>query len=317
MSAEGFRGDYELILVNDASPDGSWARIRELAAAHVQVRGVCLRKNFGQHSATMAGLHFVRGQIVVILDDDLQHPPREITKLVAAIDSGYDVCYTRYQHRKHALWKRAGSWFNDRVATLFLKKPPGLYLSSFKGMRREVADEVVKYDGPYAYLDGLILEVTRSITAVDIEHQDRLEGEGNYNLRRSVSLWLKMTTGFSIFPLRIATVSGFTLAALSLVFIAIIIVNRLAHPEWPAGWASLIATILFVGGVQTFCVGMLGEYLGRAYLKINGKPQFVIRETTDGSRPRDAADARRGAVDPQAGAERSSPPFLRSTASSA
>ena len=209
MAAEGFAGDFELILVNDASPDNSWDVIRRLAASHAFVRGVCLRKNFGQHSATMAGLNHVRGAIAVILDDDLQHPPRDISNIVRAIESGYDVCYTRYRSRKHALWKRLGSRFNDRVATLFLKKPSGLYLSSFKGMRRDIVDEVIKYDGPYAYLDGLILEVTRSITSVEIEHQERLEGRGNYNLRRSVSLWLKMTTGFSILPLRIATVAGF------------------------------------------------------------------------------------------------------------
>jgi undecaprenyl-phosphate 4-deoxy-4-formamido-L-arabinose transferase len=280
MVASGFDGRFELVLVNDSSPDDSWRVIRELAKAHPFIKGISLRKNFGQHSATMAGLNHARGEIVVVMDDDLQHPPAEIRKIVDAIESGYDVCYTRYAGRQHARWKIAGSWFNDRVATAFLDKPKGLYLSSFKAMRREVVQEVVKYDGPYAYLDGLILETTRSITAVEIVHQARLEGQGNYNLKRSVSLWLRMFTGFSIFPLRIATISGFVLAGLSLVVIAVILIKRLQHPEWPAGWASLIAAILFVGGVQTFCVGMLGEYLGRAYLKINGKPQYVVRETT-------------------------------------
>ena len=281
MAGAGFAADaYELILVNDSSPDDSWRVIRALAKDHPFVRGVSLRKNFGQHSATMAGLHYVRGRTVVIMDDDLQHPPSEIRNMIAALDAGFDVCYTRYGGRQHAAWKVLGSRFNDAVATRVLKKPKGLYLSSFKAMRREIADEVVKYDGPFAYLDGLILETTRSITAIDIEHQPRREGEGNYNLKRSVSLWLRMSTGFSIFPLRIATVSGFSLAALSAIVVLVIAFKRLQHPEWPAGWASLIATILLVGGVQTFCIGMLGEYLGRAYLKINGKPQFVVRETT-------------------------------------
>jgi len=279
MNASGFNGDFELLLVNDNSPDDSWRVICELARVHPFIRGVSLRKNFGQHGATMAGLNYARGEIVVIMDDDLQHPPAEILKIVNAIEAGYDVCYTRYTGRQHARWKIIGSWFNDRVATVFLDKPKGLYLSSFKAIRREVAHEVVKYDGPYAYLDGLILETTRSITAVDIAHQTRREGQSNYNLKRSVSLWLRMFTGFSILPLRIATISGFALAGLSLLVIAVILFKRLQHPEWPAGWASLIAAILFVGGVQIFCIGMLGEYLGRAYLKINGKPQFVVRET--------------------------------------
>jgi undecaprenyl-phosphate 4-deoxy-4-formamido-L-arabinose transferase len=280
MEIEGLIGQFELLLVNDASPDESWQVISDLAASHDFVRGISLRKNFGQHNATMAGLNHARGKIVIIMDDDLQHPPTEIGNLMREIDKGADVCYTRYKGRQHALWKILGSRFNDMVATLVLDKPKGLYLSSFKAIRQEVVQEVIKYDGPYAYLDGLILEVTRAIKVIDIDHQPRHEGVGNYNLKRSVSLWLKMATSFSVFPLRVATVFGFSLTALSLLVISVILVQKLQHPEWPAGWASLIATILFVGGVQTFCVGMLGEYLGRAYLKINGKPQFVVNKTT-------------------------------------
>jgi undecaprenyl-phosphate 4-deoxy-4-formamido-L-arabinose transferase len=272
---------YELILVNDVSPDRSWDKIVELARADDAIRGVCLTKNVGQHNATMAGLSRVRGDIVVIMDDDLQHPPDAIARLIDAVRAGADVCYTRYANRQHEAWKKAGSWFNDRVATLLLKKPPGLYLSSFKALRRNIADEVVKYDGPYAYVDGLILDITRRIDVVTIEHQARFAGEGNYNLRQSISLWLKMATSFSVFPLRVATFLGMLLTAASVVGIAVIVGRKLLHPELAAGWASLIVTMLFVGGIQTFCLGMLGEYLGRAYLKINKKPQYVIRETTN------------------------------------
>lgn len=271
---------YELILVNDVSPDGSWEVIKRLAAEHNFVRGVCLSKNVGQHNATMAGLGQVRGGVVIVMDDDLQHPPQAILKLVDSIKSGHDVCYTRYAHRQHAAWKKLGSWFNDRVATLLLNKPVGLYLSSFKAMHRRVVDEVVKYDGPYAYVDGLILDVTRNIDVLTIEHQARFAGEGNYNLRRSLSLWLKMATSFSVVPLRIATVLGLSITALSLIIGVAIILRKLSHPDLASGWASLIVSILFVGGMQTFCLGLLGEYLGRAYLKINKKPQFVIREKT-------------------------------------
>jgi polyisoprenyl-phosphate glycosyltransferase len=270
----------ELILVNDASPDDSWQVIRALAKAHPFVRGINLRRNFGQHNATMAGLNYSSGAIVVIMDDDFQHPPQEIINLIRAIESGADVCYTRYKGRQHALWKIAGSRFNNWVAKLLLDKPKDLYLSSFKAMRREVVLEAIKYQGPYAYIDGLILDITRSIQVIDIEHQARLEGKGNYNLRRSISLWLRMATSFSVFPLRVATVAGFSLALLSTVMILAVIVQKLLNPQMAAGWASLIATILFVGGVQTFCVGMVGEYLGRTYLNINRKPQFVVRETT-------------------------------------
>lgn len=271
---------FELILVNDASPDNSWAVIRELATRYPFIKGVNLRRNFGQHNATMAGLNHALGDWVVVMDDDLQHPPEAIGQMLAALREGYDVCYTRYLNRQHAAWKRLGSAFNDWVATHLLGKPKGLYLSSFKAMRREVVQEVIKYDGPYAYLDGLILGVTSAITAVDIEHQARHEGEGNYNLSRSVSLWLKMATSFSILPLRLASFAGFALAGFSVLMIIYVVTEKWLHPELPAGWASLIATILFIGGIQTLCIGMMGEYLGRTYLKLNRKPQFVVAART-------------------------------------
>jgi undecaprenyl-phosphate 4-deoxy-4-formamido-L-arabinose transferase len=280
LNNENLSENFELILVNDASPDNSWQVIRSLANTHPFIKGLSLRRNFGQHNAIMAGLNHVSGERIVLMDDDLQHPPRAIGEMLRALDEGYDVCYTKYLNRRHAAWKRLGSKFNNWVATHLLGKPIGLYLSSFKAMSREVAREIIKYDGPYAYVDGLILDVTRSITTIDIEHQSRHEGEGNYNLRRSLSLWLKMATSFSVLPLRLATYAGFMLAALSSVMIVFVIAQKILHPDLPAGWTSLIATILFIGGIQTLCIGMIGEYLGRTYLKLNHKPQFVVGATT-------------------------------------
>ncbi len=281
MKREGLDGHFELVLVNDNSPDNSWKKIHELALEHRFLRGISLRRNFGQHNATMAGLNHCTGDVVVIMDDDLQHPPSEIGQIVQAVNAGYDVCYTRYLNRQHALWKKVGSRFNDWVATKLLGKPRGLYLSSFKAIKRSVVTEIIKYDGPYAYVDGLILDVTRSITSVDIEHQARIEGEGNYNLRNSLSLWLKMATSFSVMPLRFATYAGFSIALLSLLMIIVVLIQKLINPELQAGWASVIATVLFIGGVQTLCIGMIGEYLGRAYLKLNGKLQFSVGETVN------------------------------------
>jgi polyisoprenyl-phosphate glycosyltransferase len=280
MCKEGLVDSFELLLVNDASTDDSWQVIRSLAQKHEFIKGISLRRNFGQHNAIMAGLHYVSGDLVVLMDDDLQHPPHAIGDMARALAEGYDVCYTDYLNRQHVIWKRLGSQFNDWVATHLLGKPKGLYLSSFKAIRKEVVDEIVKYDGPYAYIDGLILDVTRSITTIAIEHQARHEGEGNYNLRRSFSLWMKMATSFSVLPLRLASYTGFSLAAVSLIMIIFVLVQKLIHPDLPAGWASLIATILFIGGIQTLCIGVMGEYLGRTYLKLNHKPQFVVSSTT-------------------------------------
>jgi undecaprenyl-phosphate 4-deoxy-4-formamido-L-arabinose transferase len=280
MVKGGFGDSFELLLVNDASPDNSWQVIRSLAEKHVFIKGISLRRNFGQHNAIMAGLHYISGDFIILMDDDLQHPPHAIGNMVRALAGGYDVCYTRYLNRQHAVWKKLGSRFNDWAATVLLGKPKGLYLSSFKGLRKEIAREIIQYDGPYAYIDGLIFDVTRSITTIDIQHQARHAGDGNYNLRRSLSLWLKMATSFSVLPLRLATYAGFAFAALSLVMIIFIIVEKFLHPEYPRGWASLIATILFIGGIQTLFIGMIGEYLGRTYLKLNKKPQFVVGGTT-------------------------------------
>lgn len=279
MSKEGLADSFELLLVNDDSPDNSWQVICSLAAVNPFIKGISLRRNFGQHNAIMAGLNYANGDFVVLMDDDLQHPPDAIGSIVRALKE-YDVCYTNYLNRQHAAWKKLGSRFNDWVATHMLGKPKGLYLSSFKGLRKEIVQEVIRYDGPYAYVDGLILDVTRSITTIDIEHQDRHEGEGNYNLRRSVSLWLKMATSFSVLPLRLATYAGFALAGLSMIMIVFIVVQKYLHPEFPRGWTSLIATVLFIGGIQTLCIGMIGEYLGRTYLKLNRKPQFVVGAIT-------------------------------------
>lgn len=271
---------FELVLVNDASPDKSWPVICTLAAQYPFVKGMTLRRNFGQHNATMAGLNHAMGDIVVVMDDDLQHPPEAIASMITALNEGYDVCYTCYLNRQHPTWKKLGSAFNDWVATHLLGKPKGLYLSSFKAIRKEVVAEVIKYDGPYAYLDGLILDVTQAIATVDIEHQARQEGEGNYNLRRSLSLWLKMATSFSVLPLRLASFMGFILSGFSVLMIIYVLVQKVLHPEIPTGWTSLIATVLLIGGVQTVCIGIIGEYLGRSYLKLNRKPQFVVADCT-------------------------------------
>ena len=280
MRKQGLENDFELLLINDASPDDSWAVIQSLAQINPFVKGLSLRRNAGQHNAIMAGLNNASGEVVIMMDDDLQHPPQAIGDMLQAVNQGYDVCYTHYNNRKHAMWKRLGSQFNDWVASHLLDKPKGLYLSSFKAMRKEVVNEVIKYDGPYAYLDGLILDVTSSITTIYIEHQSRDEGDSNYNFRRLLSLWMRMATSFSVVPLRLATYIGFILATISLAAIVFVVVRKILHPEVPSGWTSLTATILFIGGVQTVFIGLIGEYLGRAYLKLNGKPQFVVRAKT-------------------------------------
>ena len=181
----GSFNSYELILVNDDSPDTSWEVIASLALTHPFVVGVDLRKNVGQDNAIMAGLHYASGEVVVIMDDDLQHDPADIAALCRALGQGADVVYARFARKRQALWKNLGSWLSDRVAVIVLGKPKDIYLSPYKAMRKEIVDEIVKYDGPFTYVDGLIFSITSHIKQIDVEHHPRLAGRSNYNLIRS------------------------------------------------------------------------------------------------------------------------------------
>lgn len=274
-------GDYELILVCDCSPDQSWAVIRELAREYCWVRGILLRMNAGQHNALMAGFQRARGRVIVTMDDDLQHSPDDIPLLLAELSQGRDVAYARFKSRRHAGWKIAGSRLNDLVAGYLMNKPRGLYLSPFRAITAAIRDDILRYQGPYVYVDGLILSVTRNIGTVDVDHHERYAGESGYSLKKSISLWLKMATNFSIVPLRITSFVGLCFAGLGFVLAVALIVQKLTLDRMPVGWSSLIVTILIVGGVQLLALGMLGEYLGRVLLILNSRPQYVVGDTTD------------------------------------
>lgn len=274
-------GDYELILVCDCSPDRSWAVIRGLAQQYPWVRGILLRMNAGQHNALMAGFSHARGRVIVTMDDDLQHAPEDIPLLLAELAQGRDVVYARFESRNHAGWKVAGSRLNDLVAGYLMNKPKGLYLSPFRAMTADIRDDILRYQGPYVYVDGLILSVTRNIGTVDVDHHERYAGDSGYSLRKSISLWLKMATNFSIVPLRITSFVGLCFAGVGFVLALMLIIQKLTLDRMPIGWSSLIVTVLIVGGVQLLALGMLGEYLGRVLLILNSRPQYVVGETTD------------------------------------
>jgi polyisoprenyl-phosphate glycosyltransferase len=275
----GLEGRFEIVLVDDCGPGGTWPVIASLASDFQYVKGVALRKNAGQHNAIMAGLNLSRGDVIVMMDDDLQHSPYDIPALYERIVAGADVCYADFHSRHHARWKVLGSLVNDLVARYLLKKPRGLYLSPFKAIRREIRDELIKYRGPHVYLDGLILTVTANIGTVEVEHHPRFEGRGAYSFYRSLSLWLKMATNFSIAPLRLASLMGLVFAVLGLMLVVVLVVKRLVDNSTPQGWTSLMVIVLIMGGIQLMALGAIGEYLGRVFLTINNRPQFVVGAT--------------------------------------
>ncbi len=268
---------YELILVNDASPDNSWAVITSLISSQPFIVGLNLRKNVGQDNAIMAGLHHASGQAVVIMDDDLQHDPADIPALHQALADGSDIAYAAFDEKRQALWKNLGSWFNDRVARVVLGKPKDVYLSPYKAIRREVVDEIVKYDGPFTYVDGIIFNITSHITQVPARHHTRFAGRSNYNLLRSIRVWLKLATGFSVIPLRIATIIGGAISLLSFLMASFFIIQALVLDRIPEGYPSLIVTLFFLGGIQLMGLGAVGEYVGRIFLTQNRTPQFTVK----------------------------------------
>jgi len=269
---------FEVVLVHDNGPDASWSTIRHLAAHRPWLRGIDLSRNAGQHNAIMAGLRHARGNILVTMDDDLQHDPRDIPKMLECLRSGADVCYVQFTSRQHAAWKRGGSLFNDVVARWLLHKPAGLYLSPFRAFRSHVKNEMLRYEGPFVYLDGLILQSTTRISTVSGHHHVRQDGRSGYSLRKSISLWLQMATSFSVAPLRLASLAGIILSVLGFVFAAVLVVQRIMNPSTAVGWTSLIVATLIMGGIQLIALGVIGEYVGRVLLNVGNRPQFVARE---------------------------------------
>jgi glycosyltransferase involved in cell wall biosynthesis len=276
--------EIEIVLVNDGSVDGSHEVLNDAVSRHPGiVKYVRLARNFGEHNAVMCGLHYVSGDCVAIIDDDFQNPPDQIIGLVDKLQEGYDVVFSCYDEKHHSWFRNLGSAFNDRVATRLLKKPRGLYLSSFKVINRFLIDTVKSYDGPYPYLDGLILRSTSAIGQQLCQHSQRETGQSNYTLSRLIRLWLNMFTGFSVLPLRVASILGLVMSAAGFALAMLFMISWMfggifREGSIPPGWASLIVTITIFAGLQLCVLGTIGEYLGRVFQTMSGSPQFVIRE---------------------------------------
>lgn len=275
--------NLELIIVNDGSPNDNSAEVcADIALKRSWVVFVNLAKNFGEHHAVMAGLNQCQGDCAVIMDDDFQNPPGEVKKLIDELDKGVDVVFSCYAKKEHGLLRNLGSQINNLIATLLIGKPFGLYLSSFKVINRFLINELIKYDGPLPYIDGLILRATNSYSTIEVEHRVRVVGQSGYTLHKLLSLYFNMVTNFSILPLRMATLLGAFLATTSVLCAVLFFVEKLSNPLLPIGWASLIISILLMSSAQLLALGTLGEYLGRLFLTINHTPQFTVREIIRG-----------------------------------
>ena len=274
-------GGLEIVLVVDGSPDNSLDVCKQLAAEPgAPIVLLSLSRNFGEHNAVMAGLARARGSYAITMDDDLQNPPSEVKRLFEhARDGGYDAVYTSYADKQHAAWRNLGSRFTNWCADRLIDKPRGLYLSSFRCLSAFVCERIVaSYDGPYPYVDGLVFQVTQNVGRLQVDHLPRIEGRSNYTLSRLLRLWLSMFLNFSVMPLRIATLLGLGFGFLGTVAAAIVIAEAIVSDKPPQGWASLMVAVLVLAGVQLVVLGVIGEYLGRMFLAVNRKPQYLVRD---------------------------------------
>lgn len=269
---------YEIILVNDCSPDDTFDVITELCRKNQNICGVNLAKNFGQHGALMAGFHQVTGDILVCLDDDGQTPANEVGQLLEEIERGQDVVYASYEHKKHSLFRNFGSWVNEKMAQFLLGKPKELYVSSYFAARRFIVDEMLKYENAYPYVIGLVLRTTKRISNVPVQHREREIGTSGYTLGKLLALWFNGFTAFSTKPLRIATISGTVFACIGFLYTIYTIIKKFVNPAVPIGFSSLMSAILLIGGMIMIMLGLIGEYIGRMYICMNNAPQFVIRD---------------------------------------
>jgi len=269
---------YEVILVNDCSPDNTFEKIKSIAKEFDNVIAIDLAKNFGQHSAIMAGFSKVSGNIIVCLDDDGQTPANEVDKLLAKIEEGYDVVYAEYGNKQHSAFRNWGSNLNKKMTEILLGKPKELFISSYFAATRMIVEEIKRYNNPYPYLAGLVLRTTKSVCNVSVTHRQRMEGESGYSLRKLIGLWVNGFTAFSVLPLRMATYSGMLVALIGFIFAIWTVIHKIISPEVAVGWSSTFSVILVIGGMILFVLGMIGEYIGRIYISLNNSPQYVIRE---------------------------------------
>lgn len=271
--------DYEIILVNDGSPDNVWDVIEKRAEQDSHVVGINLSKNFGQHCALMAGYHNCAGDYIISLDDDGQCPANELYNLVDKLEDGYDVVFASYRQTRQAWFRRLGSDFakltTDYVFGVDNDSNKG---SSFYIMRKFVWNEVIRYRHPYPYIAGLMLRVSNRVGYVSVEQRERMSGVSGYTLKSLISLWMNSFTSFSVKPLRIGTYCGLILSLIGFGLAIITIIRKLfISPDMVAGWSSIISAILLIGGMILFMLGLIGEYIGRIYICMNESPQYVVK----------------------------------------
>lgn len=283
LSTQPFPPDLQVVLVDDGSPDRSadaieaWLSASELALNDVTL--VQLARNFGEHNAVMAGLSLATGDLVITMDDDLQHRPEDAVALFEFLreNGAVDVVFAELVDKQHARWRNLGSRFNGWLVGRLIGKPRGLKLSTFRCIRRRLVDDILDYPGPFPYVDGLILERTHRVANLPVVHLRRQHGRSGYSARRLLALFLSVATGFSVVPLRLSLGAGGILGLSGIGMAVFALGNWVVRGE-VAGWTSIFVAISLLSGIQLLLLGLVGEYVGRILMTANRRPQHAIRQ---------------------------------------
>ena len=273
------KDNWEVVFVDDGSPDNSYKVLRDqLSSSPLSSKLIRHSRNFGEHQAVLTAYRNTSGLYVINISDDLQNLPEEGMKLKDyAVKNKLDVVFGIYKKKHHPLWRNLGSIFANRTANLLLDLPRKTYLNSFRCVKGSIAHRAAQYQGPYPYVDGLISQLTHRIGTLNVNHYRRNIGKSTYTIRRLIRTWLNIFTSFSLMPLRLASLLGILLALLGLCGLIFVLIETFIMGIQVSGWASLVSTILLFGGIQSFLLGMVGEYIGRIYLTVSNKPQSCIR----------------------------------------
>lgn len=272
--------DYEIILINDGSKDKTWEVISNLATDNKKIKAINFSQNFGQHSAMMAGYRKATGELIMGLDDDGENNPEELYQLIDKLDEGYDCVCAEYENHLKKV-RNLGTRLNNFMASHLIDKPKNLTLTSYYVAKRFVVDQMIKYEHPYPYVAGLLLQATKNWGTVRLKKSSRIEGKSGYSMKKLLSLWVNGFTAFSVKPLRLATGLGAFFAIAGILSGVVIVIRRLVWNDMLMGYTSIMAMLSFFCGMIMLMLGMIGEYIGRIYISINNSPQYVIKEEVD------------------------------------
>jgi undecaprenyl-phosphate 4-deoxy-4-formamido-L-arabinose transferase len=273
-------GEYELVLVNDGSRDRSWAIIQKLATENRWVHGINLMRNYGQHNALLCGIRAARCETLVTLDDDLQHAPEDMPKLIAKLEEGYDVVYGTPEREPHGLWRGLASKLTKFALQRVMGVKVARSVSAYRALRTRLRAAFGRYQSPFVSLDVLLTWGTTRFAAVTVPHHLRAAGKSNYTLRALVIHALTLMTGFSVWPLQVATVVGFGFTIFGVLVFIYVVMRFLIEGRSVPGFPFLASLIAIFSGAQMFALGIIGEYLARMHFRMMERPTYVVLETT-------------------------------------